>query len=116
MTIWPDVLVGGWAEDFADFAGETLQGEGLLQESFLIFGGERCGEGIFGVAGEIENLGVGPRGQELLDEFVATEAGHDDVGDDEMDCVGMAGGEGECGIAVGGFENAIAAGLKSFTN
>jgi len=28
---------GGWAKDFADFAGQALQGEGLLQEGFLGF-------------------------------------------------------------------------------
>src|ERR1035438_1289463 len=109
-------LVGGGAEDFADFAGEALQGEGLLQESFLIFGSERGGEGVFGVARKIENPSARTRGEELLDEFVATEAGHDDVGDHEMDSVGMTGGERESGVAVGGFENAIAAGLERFAH
>ena len=35
------LLVGGWAQDFADFAGQALQGERLLQESFLGIGGAR---------------------------------------------------------------------------
>jgi hypothetical protein len=60
-------LVGGGAEDFADFPGEALEGEGLLQESFLGFGGQRGGEGILGVAGEVEDFDAGTRGLELLD-------------------------------------------------
>jgi hypothetical protein len=32
-------LVGRRAENFADFAGQALQGERLLQKSFLGFGG-----------------------------------------------------------------------------
>jgi len=88
-----------------------LQGEGFLQEGGLIFDGERGGEGVFGVAGKIEDLGAGARGEKLLDEFVAAEAGHDDVCDDEMDRVGVGGGEGECGGAIGGIENLVAAGL-----
>ena len=47
---------------------------------------------------------------------MAAEAGHDDVGDDQVDGVGVAGGEGEGGIAVGGFEDAVAAGFQSFAN
>jgi len=93
-----------------------LQSEGLLQEGFLIFRGERAGEGIFGVAGKIENLGAGTRGEELLHEFVAAQAGHDDVGDNEVDGVRVAGGKGESSIAIAGFEDVIAAGLESFAN
>ncbi len=89
-----EALVGGWAEDFADFAGEALQGEGFLQESFLAVGGGGAGEGVLGVAGEVEDFDAGARGQELLDEFVAAEAGHDNVGDDKVDGVGVVGGEG----------------------
>src|SRR5580693_3760996 len=60
-------LVGGGAEDFADFAGEALQGEGLLQESFLAVDGGGAGEGVLGVAGEVEDFQAGARGLELLD-------------------------------------------------
>ena len=56
---------GRWAEDFADFAGEALQGEGFLQESFWGFGDARGGEGFLGVAGEVEDFDAGARGEEL---------------------------------------------------
>src|ERR1700684_2757916 len=39
-------LVGGGAQDFADFAGQALEGEGLLQESFLAVGGGGAGESV----------------------------------------------------------------------
>jgi len=87
-----------------------------LQEGFLAFGGERGGEGVLRVAGEVENFHAGAGGQKFLDKFVAAEARHDDVGDDEMNLLGVAGCERQSGVAVVGFENAIAAGLKSFAN
>ena len=87
-----------------------------MQEGFGGFGGARGREGFLGVAGEVEDFDGGARGEELLDEFVAAEAGHDDVGDDEVDGIGVAGGEGEGGVAVGGFEYAIAAGFESFAD
>ena len=76
------LLVGGWAQDFADFAGQVLEGEGFLQECFLAVGGGGAGESVLGVAGEKEDFQVGARGLELLNEFVAAEAGHDNVCDD----------------------------------
>src|SRR5271166_4800554 len=116
MTIRSEELVGRRAEDFADFAGKALQGERLLQESFFAVGGKRAGEGVFGVAGKIEDLGAGARREKLLNELVAAEAGHNDVGDDEVDGFGVSGGQGESGIAVGGFENVVAAGLERLAN
>src|SRR5712691_224016 len=104
------------AEDFADFAGEGLQSEGFLEKSFLGIGGERCGESVLGVAREIEDFNGGARGEELLDEFVAAETRHDDVGNDEVDGFGVARGEGESGAAIGGFENVITAGCQSFAD
>jgi len=104
------------AEDFADFAGEALQGEGFLQEGFLGIGDERGGEGVLSVAGEVEDFGAGTRRQELLDQFVTAKARHHDVGDDEVDGVFVAGDEGEGGVAAGGFENAIAAGGESLAD
>src|SRR4029077_17655785 len=59
-------LVGGGAEDFADFAGEALQGERFLQESFLGLGGGGGGEGVLSVAGEIEDFDGGAGGEKLL--------------------------------------------------
>src|SRR6202140_1185173 len=73
-------LVSNGAEDFADFAGEGLQGEGFLQEGGLGIGGGWGGEGVFGVAGEIEDLDGGASGQGLLEEFVAAAGGDDDPG------------------------------------
>ena len=70
-----------------------MQGEGFLQERFLAVGGGGGGEGVLGIAGEVENFQAGARGLELLDEFVAAEAGHDYVGDDEVDGVGVSGGK-----------------------
>ncbi len=110
------VLVGGGAEDFADFAGEVLQGEGLLQESFFAVGGKRAGESVFGVAGKIKDLGARACWQKLLNEFVAAHAGHDDVGNDEVDGLGVSGGQGKSGVAVGGFENVVAARLERLAN
>jgi hypothetical protein len=60
-------FAGGWAEDFADLAGEALQGERLLQESLLAVGGGCAGEGVLGVAREVEDFKGGTRGLELLD-------------------------------------------------
>ena len=59
---------------------------------------------------------AGARGLELLDEFVAAEAGHDYVGDDEVDGVGVAAARARAACAVGGFEDAIAAGFESFAD
>ena len=109
-------LVVCWAQDFADFAGQALQGEGFLQECFLAVGGEWAGECVLRVAGEIQNFDAGTCGLELRGEFVTAEAGHDDVCDDEVNGVGVAGGEGESGIAVLRFKDAIAARFKSFTD
>ena len=108
--------VGGGAEDFADFAGEVLQGERFLQKGFVGVGFEGGGECVFGVAGEVKDFYAGTGLGELLNEFVAAEAGHDDICDDKMNGVGAAGGEGECGVTVAGFEDVIAAGGESFAD
>ena len=60
-------LVRGWAEDFSDFAGEALEGEWFLQESFLGFGGWWSGEGVLGVAGQVEDFEALAGGEKLLD-------------------------------------------------
>src|SRR5277367_3268317 len=91
-------LVYGWAEDFADFAGQVLQGEGFLQEGLVGTGDERLGQGVFGIAGEVEDFGGGTGEKKLLGEFGSAEAGHDDVGDDEVDRVGVRGGLFEGGV------------------
>ncbi len=93
-----------------------MQGEGFLQERLWSFDGGWRGEGVLGVTREVEDFDGGARGEKLLDQFVAAEAGHDNVGDDEVDGIGVAGGEGECGMTVGGFEDAIAAGLEGFAD
>jgi hypothetical protein len=41
---------------------------------------------------------------------VAVEARHHNIGDDEMNGVGVVGGDGERGFSLAGFEDAIAAG------
>jgi len=87
-----DKLDSSWAEDFADFAGKALQGERLLQEGFWGVGGG-CGESVLGVAGEVEDFEGGAREEKLLYEFVAAEAGHDNVGNDEVNGIGVAGGQ-----------------------
>src|ERR1700683_903576 len=84
----------GGAEYFADFAGQVLQGERFLQEIFWAFGLDVACDGVFGVAGEIEDFDAGTGGDELLDEFVAAETGHNDVCDDEINGIEVAGGEG----------------------
>ena len=58
----------------------------------------------------------GRAGEKLLNEFVAAEAGHDDVGYDEVNGFGVAGSKGESSFAVAGFEDVIAAGFESFAD
>src|ERR1700727_436429 len=105
-------LIGGWAEDFANFAREILQGEGFLQKSFWRTGVRGGGDRVFSVAGEVEDLGGGACIEKLLNQLVTAQAGHDNVGDDEVDSVEDGVGECEGGGAVGGFKDAVAAGLE----
>jgi len=93
-----------------------LQGEGFLQEGFLGIGREGSGEGILSVAGEVKDFYFGTLGQKLFDEFVSAEAGHHNVGDDEMNCVGVSGGEGKSCVSVAGFEDAIATAGEGFAD
>jgi len=47
-------------------------------------GGERTRDGFLGVAGEVEDFNGGAGTEKLLHEFVAAEAGHDNVSDDQV--------------------------------
>src|SRR6202046_2788242 len=109
-------LVGGWAEDFANFAREILQGEGFLQKSFWRTGFRGAGDGVFSVAGEVEDLGGGACIEKVLNELVTAQAGHDNVGDDEGDGVEDGGAGGGGGGAVGGFKDAVATGRERRTD
>src|SRR6476646_4512182 len=62
----------GLSEHFSYFSGQALQAEGLLQKR------------IFGVTGEIKNLGRGAGRRQLLNQFAAADAGHDDVSDHQI--------------------------------
>jgi len=76
-----------------------------LQESFLVFADERGREGVLRVSGEVENFHGGARGEKFSMSSWPLRAGHDNVGDDEMNWFGVAGRERQSGVAVVGFEN-----------
>ena len=70
------------------------------------------GDDVGGVAGHVDALEAGAGFQELVGELVAVHAGHDDVGEEEVDGAVVGGGEAEGGCGVGSGEYAVAQGAE----
>ena len=72
------------------------------------------GGGVFAVAGHIDDGEAGAILLQAGGEMLAAHAGHDHVGDEEIDFIFVTGGEAQGFLAVGGFDDGVAAGLEKF--
>ncbi len=52
-------------------------------------------DAVVGVAGDVQDFEVGTRGGEARGEFAAAQAGHDDVGDEQLNFSCVGGGDFE---------------------
>src|SRR6266496_2319339 len=73
------------SQDFSYFAREALEGERLLQEGGAALDGAVADDCVFGVSGEVKDFGGGTGFGELHYQLASTHAGHNDVGDHEVD-------------------------------
>ena len=92
----------GVGQDFANFLEESVWGEGLLEEGEALFEKAAAGDDIFGVARHEEHADVGARGEDASGEIAAAGAGHDHVGQEEMNFAGEFAGEL---LGMGGIES-----------
>ena len=100
---------GGLAfQDFADFVGEILQVEWLLEERDAAFQDAVAKNAVVGVAGNVENFQLRARDGKARDEFASAEARHDDVGDENVNRSSMGGGDFERLDSVGSIEDTVA--------
>src|SRR5262252_9551175 len=104
------------AEDFPDLSGKVLQCKGLLQE-----GGSRVEPAlvkyrVFGVAGEKQNSHFRSQGEEPGCQLASTDAGHDNIGDENINPARTAFRHAQTGLAVRCLENLVPARCQGLTN
>src|SRR4029079_1469626 len=75
---------GGWATVARTMATRSRH-EGFLEEGVAREGDAVAHDLVVGVAAHVEDLELGPARLEEVGELAAAHAGHDDVGDEEVD-------------------------------
>jgi serine protease inhibitor len=101
-------------EQSAHAPQEIFQGERLLQEGRAWARHSVAQDGVVGVAGHEQHLGVGPRRGDMLGQLAPAHAGHDDVCDQQIDAIGVVFFEWNGFEAVFGGQHFVASGLQHF--
>ena len=70
-------------------AWQSGEGKGLLEQGDTRVERAVVANRIFGVARHVEDLHLGTQRAELVGEFTPVHAGHDDVGQEQMDGPGI---------------------------
>ena len=85
---WEGGTAGRWSRglhDLVDQGGELGAAEGLVEEGDVDEIDVALGEGVVGEAGGVDDADVGTAGAGGAGQLGAVHAGHDDVGDEQID-------------------------------
>src|SRR5580765_5997213 len=109
VSIRPD------AQYLPHFAGEILEGKGLLQERGTGAEHSLVEDRVFGVSGEIEHSKIRAYLQQPFRQFSATHAWHDHVRDQDIDSVAMGFRDAQAAFAIFRFQDFIATSRESLS-
>src|SRR6266581_2325447 len=104
------------SEHFSYFSRQAVQTKRLLQKRCTFFDGAVAHDCVFGISGEIKDLGGGATLSQLLDQFASPDSWHYHVGDNELDFALMALCRCESCFTAVGFEHPVAFRIEGVAN
>ena len=108
--------VAGWlvvnAEGFVQFGEEGVFGERFLDEVGSGFQDALRAEQTLGVAGHEYHPGGGLQDADLVGEFLSLDTGHDDVGEQHVNVLQLAGQDVQCFVTAGDGDHVVAAAVQ----
>ena len=97
----------------ANFSAQNGGAKWFLQEGSGLVKVPTADDRGVGIAGHKQYADARPHGSDLIDHLAPIHAGHDDVGQDQMNLAGVLPAKLNSGIRAVGHQNAIAARLEN---